>query len=50
MQLIAAIRFGIGIGAWWHIWGIYGFWWGMLYGVFWEVWVGIKLVHYLVNL
>ena len=49
-QLLALTRFGIGIGVWWYIWGLYGFWWGILYGLFWEVWAGIKLAHYLVTL
>jgi hypothetical protein len=50
IQLLAAVRVGIGIGVWWYIWGTYGFWWGVLYGVFWEVWVGFKLATYLVML
>jgi hypothetical protein len=40
---------GIGIGIWWYVWGIYGFWWGALYGIGWPIWVGFRLAKYLLT-
>ncbi len=34
---------GPGLGVLWHIWTVYGFWWGVWYGAFWPVWVGYRL-------
>lgn len=31
---------GIGIGVFWCVWDARGFWWGLLYGSFWPIWVG----------
>jgi len=39
----------IGWGVLWYVWGLYGFWWGLLYGVFWQVWVGYRLAEYLLR-
>lgn len=40
--------FGLSVagGVWWYVWGVYGFWWGLLYGFFWPVWVGYRLAAY----
>lgn len=38
---------GIGLGVFWGIWGVYGFWWGLLYGLFWPVWFGYRAALYL---
>ena len=40
----------IGVGVWWYVWGIYGFAWGVLYGVFWQIWVGYRLALYLLGI
>lgn len=37
----------ISIGVWWGVWGLYGFWWGILYGLFWEFILGFKLAAWL---
>jgi hypothetical protein len=39
----------IGIGVWWFVWGAKGFWWGVLYGTFWPVWVGYRLADALLE-
>lgn len=39
----------IGVGVFWFIWGHYGFWWGVLYGLSWPFWVGYKLAAFLVT-
>jgi len=38
---------GVGIGVWWFVWGKVGFWTGLLYGIFWPVWVGFRLAEWL---
>lgn len=40
---------GVGLGVFWFIWGHYGFWWGVLYGLFWPLWAGFKLAAFLVG-
>ena len=45
----ATITIPVSIGVFWYVWGVYGFWWGLLYGGFWEVWVGFRLAHYLIG-
>ena len=37
----------VGIGVFWYVWGLYGFWWGLLYGFFWMIWAGYRLAQYL---
>jgi hypothetical protein len=39
----------VGIGVFWCAWGAYGFWWALLCGMFWEVWVGFRLAQFLVE-
>ena len=39
----------IGVGVWWYVWGLYGFWWGVLYGTCWQIWVGYRLAVYLLT-
>jgi hypothetical protein len=34
---------GVGLGVWWFVWGVKGFWWGVWYGMFWPVWAGYHL-------
>lgn len=34
---------GIGLGVFWAVWGVHGFFWGVLYGFFWPIWVGYHL-------
>lgn len=46
---IGFITIEIGVGVWWYVWGLYGFWWGALYGIGWEVWVGYRLASYLLG-
>jgi hypothetical protein len=36
----------VGIGVWWFVWGAKGFWWGVLYGLGWEIWVGYRLAEF----
>lgn len=40
---------GLAIGIWWYVWGIYGFWWGVCYGLFWPIWVGYRVAAYLLG-
>jgi len=37
----------IGIGIFWSAWHHYNFWWGLLYGGFWPVWVGFRFAEWL---
>lgn len=37
---------GLGFGVLWYVWGVYGFWWGVLYGLFWPTWVGFRLAKF----
>ncbi len=39
----------VGLGVWWAVWDVYGFWWGLLYGLFWHEWVGYRLATFLVS-
>ena len=38
---------GIGLGVWWVVWSVKGFWWGVLYGLGWPVWVGYRMAEFL---
>lgn len=38
-----------GLGVWWYTWGVYGFWWGVLYGMCWPVWLGWRLAEALLS-
>lgn len=38
---------GVGVGVFWYVWGIYGFFWGLAYGLWWPVWIGYRLAQYL---
>jgi len=38
---------GLGSGVFWFVWGYYGFWWGILYGLFWPMWIGYRIAEYL---
>jgi hypothetical protein len=40
---------GVAIGVWWYVWGLYGFWWGVLYGLFFPVWLGFRLAEFLLK-
>lgn len=40
---------GIGLGVLWYVWGLYGFWWGLLYGIGWPTWAGYRLAMYLLG-
>lgn len=35
--IIAAVVF-------WRAWTAFGFWWGVLLGLFWEVWLAVRYV------
>jgi len=37
-------------GVFWYVWGVYGFWWGLLYGFFWPVWVGYRMAWYFLGM
>lgn len=34
-------------GVFWFVWAAKGFWWGLLYGLGWPVWVGYRLAEFL---
>ena len=38
---------GFGIGVWWFVWGAKSFWWGVVYGAFWPVWLGYRAAAWL---
>ena len=38
---------GPGLGVFWAAWSYVGFWWALLYGFFWPVWIGFRLAEYL---
>lgn len=40
---VVSIVSGIGSGIMWHVWSLYGFWWGVLYGLFWPIWIGYRV-------
>lgn len=40
---------GIGWGVMWAVWGVHGFWWGLLYGLVWPIWIGFRLAQYLLG-
>jgi hypothetical protein len=40
---------GIAIGVAYVIYGVYGFWWAVAYGLFWPTWVGYHLAKYLIG-
>ena len=40
---------GVGFGVWWFVWGAKGFWWGVLYGLFWPIWVGYHIAAWLLR-
>jgi len=39
----------IGLGVMWAVWGHYGFWWGLLYGLGWVPWVGYRMAEWLLR-
>ena len=43
------LQTSVTFGVWWNVWGVYGFWWGVWYGLFWEIWVGYKLSEFLLK-
>jgi hypothetical protein len=43
------LDFGISAGVFWYVWGLYGFLWGLCYGMFWEFWAGYRLAAYLLT-
>ena len=47
VRQFSAIRLSVAIGVFWFVWGHYGFWWGILYGLFWPVWLGYRLAHFI---
>lgn len=38
---------GMGLGVFWAVWGVHGFFWALLYGFFWPVWFGYRAALYL---
>ena len=38
---------GVGVGVFWIAWTNVGFWWALLYGAFWPVWVGARVASLL---
>lgn len=41
------ISVGFGLGVFWHVWSLYGFWWGLLYGIGWGPWLGYRVALWL---
>lgn len=39
--------FGVAIGVFWYVWGVYGFWWALVYALCWPEWIGFRLAAYL---
>lgn len=37
------MEMGIGFGVFWHVWGAYGFWWGLWYAAVWPAWFGLRV-------
>lgn len=44
---ITAIVGCMNFGVFWFVWDAAGFWWAILYGLFWPVWVGYRLAEFL---
>lgn len=43
---LAIVRIaGVGLGVFWYAWGKVGFWWALVYGVFWPTWVGYRIAE-----
>lgn len=40
---------GVGVGVWWFVWGAKGFWWGVVYGACWPIWLGYRLAERLLS-
>lgn len=36
---------GAGFGVFWYALGTVGFWWALLYGIFWPVWLGFRVAE-----
>jgi len=47
IPLFATVAFGMAAGTFWFVWDKLGFWWGLVYGVFWTVYVGFKIAGFL---
>jgi hypothetical protein len=37
------------VGVAYFIYGVHGFWWSVVYGLFWPTWAGYHLAHYLIG-
>lgn len=37
-----------GIGVAIHVCNVFGFWWGVLYGIGWPIWIGYRLASWLI--
>lgn len=37
------------MGVFWYVWGLYGFWWGLAYGLFWQIWLGYRIAAYVLS-
>lgn len=44
-SLLATLHLGISIAVFWRMWGEWGFWWGVLCGLGWEIWIIVKLTN-----
>lgn len=42
-----SLSFVFGLGVLWHVWSSYGFWWGLIYGAFWQIWLGYRVAAWL---
>jgi hypothetical protein len=38
---------GFGFGVFWYAWGKVGFWWAVVYGIFWIPWLGYRVAELL---
>lgn len=38
---------GAGWGFMWAVWDVYGFWWALLYGAFWPIWVSYHFARWM---
>lgn len=43
------LQTSVSVGVFWFAWEKFGFLWGVLYGLFWEIWVGYRMAETLLK-
>ena len=46
-RIIPAVIVSLDTGVFWFVWAAKGFWWGVLFGLAWPIWIGYRLAEYL---